>query len=138
MRSGFPFDLPSEERARRALALLRAGYLGERNGRLHASPVLTALMFDSVRRQVNTAVASGATLQWEFTDAEPWHLRIDNGATSVTQGRADHPDLIFRCGLEDWLDVVAGRAAPWRALMTGRLRPSGSLRLMMRAGKLFA
>jgi ribonucleotide reductase beta subunit family protein with ferritin-like domain len=138
MRVGLPFDLPYEERARRALALLRAGYLGERNGHLQASPELTGLLFDSLRRQVNTELAPGATVQWDFTDAEPWHLRIDNGATSVTQGRAEHADLIFRCRLEDWIDVTAGRARPLRSLLTGRLRPSGNIRLLMRAGKLFA
>ncbi|HEY6397595.1 MAG TPA: ribonucleotide-diphosphate reductase subunit beta [Solirubrobacteraceae bacterium] len=137
MRVGLSFDVPSEERARRALALLRAGYLGPRNGHLQASPELTGLLFDGLRRQVNTRLAPGATVQWDFTDAEPWHLRIDNGATSVIQGRAEHADLTFRCRLEDWLDLTAGRAAPWRALMSGRLRPSGNLRLLMRAGKLF-
>lgn len=138
MRVGLPFDVPPEERARRVLALLRAGYLGPRNGHLKASPELTALLFDSLRRQVNTELMPGATVQWDFTDAEPWHLRIDNGATSVTQGRAEHPDLTFRCRLEDWSDVAAGRAAPLRSLLTGRMRASGNVRLLMRAGKLFA
>ncbi len=138
MRLGLPFDVPSDERARRALALLRAGYLGPRNGHLQASPELTGLMFDSLRRQLNPELMPGATVQWDFTDAEPWHLRIDNGATSVIRGRAEHADLTFRCRLEDWIDVTAGRAGPWRALLTGRMRPSGNVRLLMRAGKLFA
>src|SRR5579859_6945735 len=33
MRVGLPFDLPAEDRARRGLAMLRAGYLGAPNGR---------------------------------------------------------------------------------------------------------
>ena len=26
------------------------------------------------------------TIQWRFADADPWHLRIDNGSTSAEQG----------------------------------------------------
>ncbi len=138
MRVGLPFDLPAEERARRGLALLRAGYLGEPNGPVKQSPAVTALLFDGLRRQLDTSVAPGATIEWRFADAEPWHVRIDNGTASAAPGRAEHPDLVFRCRLQDWCDVTAGRTAPWRATLTGRIRPSGKLRLLVRMPKLFA
>ena len=35
------------------------------------------MLFDGLRRQIDASVAPGATIQWDFTDAEPWHLRID-------------------------------------------------------------
>jgi hypothetical protein len=138
MRVGMPFDLPPAERARRGLTLLRAGYLGEPNGRVRPSPEATEMLFDGLRRQVDASVAPRATIQWEFTDAPPWHLRIDNGSAAAVPGTADHADLTFRCRFEDWIDLAAGRSEPWRALLTRRIRPSGSLRMLARAPKLFA
>jgi ribonucleotide reductase beta subunit family protein with ferritin-like domain len=138
MRIGLPFDLSPEDRARRALTLLRAGYLGEPNGRVIPRPEATEMLFDGLRRQVNPSVAPGAKIMWEFTDADPWHLRIDNGSTSVAPGPIDHPDLVFRCRFEDWVDLAAGRTEPWRALLTRKVRPSGKLRMLARAPRLFA
>jgi ribonucleotide reductase beta subunit family protein with ferritin-like domain len=137
MRLGLPFDLPPAERAHRGLTLLRAGYLGEPNGPITPNPEATAMLFDGLRRQVDPAVAPGATIQWDFSDAEPWHLRIDNGATSVAPGRAERADLTFHCRLVDWVDLAAGRTEPWRAMLRGKVRPTGSLRMLVRTRKLF-
>lgn len=137
MRTGLPFDLPAPERARRGLALLRAGYLGQPNGTVTPDPEVTAILFDGLRRQVDSSATPGARIQWEFTDAEPWHLLIDNGATSVSPGRVEHADLTFRCSFGDWVDVAAGRLEPSRALLLRKIRPSGKLRMMLRAPKLF-
>lgn len=132
-------DLPPRERARRGLALLRANYLGERLGEVSRSHDDLALFFDGVERSVNHAhvPAGGATIQWDFTDAEPWHLRIDNGATRAEAGRLEAPDLTFRCRLEDWIALSAGREDPRRLLLTRRIRPKGSLRLLARMPKIF-
>jgi ribonucleotide reductase beta subunit family protein with ferritin-like domain len=138
MRVGLPFDLPPQERARRALTLLRAGYLGEPGSHVAPSAAATEMLFDGLRRTVDTSVAPGATIQWDFSDAEPWHLRIDNGASSVSPGRLEHPDLTFHCRFEDWVDLTAGRSEPWRSLLTGKVRPTGKLRMLARAPKLFA
>jgi hypothetical protein len=137
LRVGLPFDLPPEERARRGLTLLRAGYLGERTNVITPDPEATALLFDGLRRTVDASRAPGATIQWEFTDAEPWHLRLDGEGPSVGPGRLEHPDLVFRCRFEDWLDVAAGRRDPWRALISGRIRPRGKFTMLARAPKLF-
>ena len=40
--------------------------------------------------------------------------------------------------MQDWLDVTAGRKDPLRAVLTGKIRPSGRLRMLVRAPKLFA
>ena len=138
MRLGLPFDLEPSERARRGLTLLRAGYLGEPNGAITPDPEATALLFDGLRRQVDPTVAPGAKIQWDFSDAEPWHLRIDNGRTSVAQGRVEEPDLTLRCRFKDWVDLAAGRTDPWRALLRGKIRPRGSVRMLARAPRLFA
>jgi Ribonucleotide reductase, small chain/SCP-2 sterol transfer family len=137
LRVGFPFGLGADEIARRGLKLLRSGYLGEPNGRVTPDPEATAILFDGLRRQIDPTVAPGARIQWEFTDAEPWNLVIDHGTTSAAAGRVDHPDLTFRCRFNDWVDLAAGRTEPWRALLSRKIRPSGTLRMMMRAPRLF-
>jgi putative sterol carrier protein len=86
---------------------------------------------------MDLAAAPGATIQWNFTDAEPWHIRIDHGSATAQAGRVEHADLTFSCRFQDWLDLSAGRVEPWRAALTGKIRPRGSLRMLMRAPKLF-
>ena len=113
------------ERAERGLAMLRAGYLGPRDGPPARDPEAMAMLFDSVRRNVDLRRAPDGpfVLQWEFPDAEPWHVRLDNGSTAAAPGRAPHVDLELRCRFDDWVDVVAGRLDPRKAVATGRLRP---------------
>lgn len=136
----YPYDLPVEERATRALALLRNGFLGEKNGGAARDPEAMALLFDSVRRAVDprTAPEGPMTLQWEFPDAEPWHLRLDNGSTAAAPGRAPDADVELRVGFDDWVDVVAGRLDPKRAVATRRLRLKGSPRALWRARGVFS
>jgi hypothetical protein len=134
-----PLHLPPLERAERALALLRANYLGEKNGPPSKDPEVMKLLFESVELSVDPrhSPPRPATLQWDFRDAEPWHLRIANGATSAERGRVEHPDLVFDCRFEDWVDIVAGREDPRLAILKRKLRPHGSVRLLWRMRKLF-
>jgi Ribonucleotide reductase, small chain/SCP-2 sterol transfer family len=134
-----PMDLPPHGRAERGLAMLRAGYLGERNGPPARDPDAMAVLFDSIRRSVDPRRVPDEplVLQWEFPDAEPWHVRLDNGATTAAPGRAPQVDVELRCRFEDWVDVVAGRLHPRTALVTGRLRPRGSPRTLWRVRRLF-
>jgi putative sterol carrier protein len=98
-----------------------------------------AILFDAIRRAVDhrRAPAGPFTVQWEFADAEPWHVRVDNGASAAVPGRADRVDVEVRCRYGDWVDVVAGRLNPARALATGRLRPRGAPRALWAAKSLF-
>ena len=51
----YPIDLPPRERALRGMALLQAGILGEKNGPPARDPDTMALLFDTVRRGVDSA-----------------------------------------------------------------------------------
>jgi hypothetical protein len=130
-----PMDLPILERAARGIAMLRAGYLGPPNGTPARDPEAMAMLFDSVRRGVDLRNAPDGpfVLQWEFPDAEPWHLRLDNGASAAAPGRAPHVDVELQCRFDDWVDLVAGRLQPAKAVATGRLRPRGTPRTLWRA-----
>jgi hypothetical protein len=135
-----PMDLPPRARAERGLAMLRNGYLGPKNGPPARDPEAMRILFDSVRRNVDMRRAPDGpfVLQWSFADAEPWHVRLDKGSTAAAPGRAPHADIELRCRFEDWVDVVAGRLDPRRALASGRLRPRGNPRALWRARGLFA
>jgi hypothetical protein len=135
----YPVDLPPRERALRGMALLQAGILGEKNGPPARDPETMALLFDTVRRGVDfrTAPEGPLTVQWDFPDADPWHLHLDNGSTAVSAGRVEAPDITFRVRYEDFVDVVGGRLDPRKAMATGRLRPRGSLRTLWSARGIF-
>jgi len=137
-RMSLPFDLSPRERVRRALTLLRANMLGEKLGPVSRDPHAVEVLFEAIRRQADPRVVpSGATLQWEFDDFEPWYLLLDNGTSRVQRGRAPEPDVTLRCRFEDWIDVVARRADPRSLLLRRRLRPRGRLRLLVRLPRLF-
>jgi len=55
----------------------------------------------------------------------------------VQQGRVEAPDVSLRCKLEDWIDITAGREDPRLAMVKGKLRPKGSVRMLLRMPKLF-
>jgi hypothetical protein len=135
-----PLDKPPEERVRIGLALLRAGILGEKDGPPSRDPEVVALLFDQVQRSVDTRHTPDhpVTIQWDFTDAEPWHLRVNNGDSEAKQGLADNADLTFRCSFENWVDVAAGRTDPRLAMLTGKIRPKGSLKTLWQSSKFFA
>ena len=134
-----PTDVPPLEQAQRAIALVRAGVLGEKQGPPSSDHDTMALVFDAVRRSVDHRHTPGrpVTIQWEFSDAEPWRLRIDNGSTNVAAERVESPDLTLRCGWADWVDIAMGREDPRRALLRQKLRPRGSVRLLLRTPSMF-
>ncbi|MBX5470345.1 MAG: ribonucleotide-diphosphate reductase subunit beta [Thermoleophilaceae bacterium] len=140
MPGAVPIDLsvPPQERAGRAIKLLQGNLIGEKLGPPTRDPEVVALMFDSVRLSIDpTAATEPTTIQWDFPDAEPWFLRVDNGSTRVERGRAERPDVTLRVRFEDWVDIAAGRTDPRLAIATGRLRPRGRLKALWRFTKLF-
>ncbi|MGD0453359.1 MAG: ribonucleotide-diphosphate reductase subunit beta [Solirubrobacteraceae bacterium] len=134
-----PPGLSPLEITQRGRALAKAGVIGVREGPTLRDPETVALLFDTVRRQVNPnhGFKRPTTFQWEFTDADvpAWHMIVNNGSSTVEQGEAPAPDVRLRLSYQDWVDIIGDRLDPLRALATGRLRPRGnplSLRLMSR------
>ena len=129
-----PLEMTPREQGERGLDLVRAGIIGDDVEGVRPTPDHQALLFDTIRRSVNPGhgLDQPTTLQWDFRDAEPWHIHIDNGSTSAHAGKAESADLSFRCRYADWVDVVAGRADPRRAMLTGRLLPWGNPRILAR------
>lgn len=132
-------ELSNEDRARRGLTFLRANIIGEKTGPPSREPEVVEMFFDTVRQAMSQRYEGEqpVTLQWEFRDAEPWHLRLDDGGSIAARGRVEAPDISLGCRFEDWVDVAMGRLDPRRAMATGRLVPRGSPRALWRARSLF-
>jgi ribonucleotide reductase beta subunit family protein with ferritin-like domain len=125
-----PQGLSPLELSQRGRALAKAGVIGVREEPTKRDQDTVALLFDTIRRQVNPnhGLRRPTTFQWEFTDPDvpTWHLTVNNGSSTVEQGAAPDPDLRLRLSYQDWVDVVGERADPLRLLATGRLRPRGN------------
>jgi ribonucleotide reductase beta subunit family protein with ferritin-like domain len=132
-RFPLPLDLPPRERGQRGLTLLAAGMLGPKDGPASRDPEAMEILMDTMRRgAVPGAAPAGTTIQWDFSDAEPWFLRLDNGSTAVQQGRAPDPDITLKMTFDDFIDVAAGREDPRKLMLRRRIRPSGKLRALTR------
>jgi Ribonucleotide reductase, small chain/SCP-2 sterol transfer family len=138
----FPFDpeMNEDEVAERQVKLMLAGVLGPPGGPApESSPELQRLYFDVVTRVVNPAAVNGSRLvyQWRFSDADPWHLVIDNGSTRAEPGEAPNPDLTFEASWADWIASGKPDANPLKMMLQRRIRPRGKVRELLRARKVF-
>jgi hypothetical protein len=136
-----PPGLSPLELSQRGRALAKAGVIGVREGPTQRDPETLALMFDTVRRQVNPdhGLKRPTTFQWEFTDPDvaTWHLTVNNGSSEVGEGEAANPDLRLRLSYQDWADIVGERLDPIRLVATGRLRPRGNPLALRRLTRVF-
>jgi hypothetical protein len=134
----FPMDVSPRERGRRALALLRAGLLGERNGPVGRDPETVRVFFDLLARNARgEEVPHGTTIQWEFPDMEPWHLVLEGRRKTAVQGRLPKPTVRLRMRWDDFGELVSQRAEPHQLLLRGRMRPWGDPRLLLKLQRLF-
>jgi ribonucleotide reductase beta subunit family protein with ferritin-like domain len=136
-----PAGLSPLEISQRGRTLAQAGVLGVREGPTKRDPETVALLFDTIRRQVNQdhGLRRPMTIQWDFNDPDvpAWHLTVNNGSSTVEQGAAPRADLRLRIAYQDWVDIVGQRLHPRKAVMSGRLRPRGNPLALMRLGKVF-
>lgn len=138
----FPFDPEAspEQVAKRQVALMEAGILGPPDAaRPHPSHDAQRLYFDIVTRSADPRAANGARLvyQWRFTDADPWHLVIDNGSTRAEPGEAPDADVILESSWADWIASGKPDGNPLKMMLRRRIRPRGKLRELARMRKVF-
>lgn len=127
---GPPVIPPGEtprELATRGPLLVQAGLLGERQLAPPRDAATAELVMDAVRLGIPPAHGTRLTVQFAFTDAEPWTLRLNGGPPTIERGRAPKADVTLRASWEDWLDVAGGRVNPGHAIMRGKLRPRARL-----------
>lgn len=130
MQGVLPVDhsLPEEEIARRQIKLLESHVMGEPHPKPDASPEVQRLYFDVIANSADTNAVNGHefTVQWDFDDAEPWHVVIANGSTRAEPGRASGADITWRATWGDWIAVSKGALDPKTAVLRRRLRFRGS------------
>jgi len=137
----FPFDPEKspEEIAENQVKMMMGGILGPPDSTPQSTPELQRLYFDVIERVVDPTAANGTRLvyQWRFTDADPWHLVIDNGSTRVEPGEAPSPDLTLEASWADFIATGKPDSNPLKMVLQRRLRPRGSLRELARMRKVF-
>jgi hypothetical protein len=134
----FPVEGTPRERAARGKRMVRAGYLGEKLGPPSTDREDMRLLFESVAAGLDSSRATEpGTIQWDFPDAEPWHVVVANSSTRAEPGRAEQATVTLRARFEDFVDIVSGRSDPRRLAVRGRLRPRGDVRWLWRARHMF-
>lgn len=136
---GFPMDMTvgPRERAANGMTLLKANFIGNERPVTH-DPAAIEVLFGQIARQADPrGVRPGTTIEWDFADAEPWHVVLDNGSTRAVRGRAGDADLTFRCRLDDWADLMSGREHPAKLMLLRRIRPKGDPRLLLKLPRVF-
>jgi hypothetical protein len=138
----FPFDhhMNEHEIATNQVKLLEAGVIGEPGAvQPTSSPELQRIFFDIVARSADTRAANGSPLvyQWRFSDADPWHMVVDNGSTRAEPGEAPRANVTFETSWADWVLSTRPGMSPVRSILTGKIRPRGNVRELLRMRKVF-
>jgi ribonucleotide reductase beta subunit family protein with ferritin-like domain len=120
------------ERAKLGQRLVFGGILGEKTGPPRRDPDTMQAIFQMLLGGLDQrgVPSEPGTIQWDFADAEPWHLVLEPSGGTAARGPAARADLTLRCRFADWADVAARRVDPRRLVLRGRLRPRGNPRVL--------
>ena len=113
---------------------------GEPCERPDSSPEVQGILFDLIARTADSSVTGSGrfTTQWRFTDADPWHIVVENGSTRAAPGLAGDPDLTLGTDWSEWVGIAMKQGNPLRSLAGRRLRPNGSPRALNTFRRVFA
>ncbi len=136
----FAYGLPPETRVRNGLRLVQGGVLGEKNGPPKQRPRDDGGAVRVARGEHRAAQRA------RRAGHDPVGLRRCRAVASRGRQRrhaasspdgVEAPTVTLRCRYEDWADVFAKREHPLRLAATRRLRPSGDMRWLWRARRMF-
>jgi hypothetical protein len=128
-----------EERARRAWVLIDAGVIGDDTREPELNPEAFELLFDAMTRVMDIDVARslGGPVEWDFTDADSWHLVVTNNHIEAKPGSAGESALRLETSSADWAKIAVNRIDPRMALLKRKLKVHGSLSAKAKLPKLF-
>lgn len=117
-----------ETRAARAFTMQRAGFFSGGTEKIKNDTEALTYYFDLMANAVSPGnkLKGPTTLLWDFTDAGPWHMKIDGAKAVAAQGPAPGADVVFRSDLTTWIGIANGFVQPGKALLTRKLRIKGS------------
>jgi hypothetical protein len=132
-------SLSYEDRSRRLWVLLEDGIMGDDRREPKVSPQAFEILFDGMTRALDLEVARslGGPIQWDFTDAEPWHIVVTNGHAEAKPGSAGEPGLRLEASAADFAKIAVEREDPRWSLLKRKLKVHGSLSAKAKLPKLF-
>lgn len=121
-------EIEHAERAARAFTMQRAGFFSGGTEPVVADHEALTYYFDIIASSVSpqNKLKGPTTIAWDFSDAEPWLVRVNGHQAEAEQGRAADADVTFRTDLATWVGVSSGWINPGRALLTRKLKIKGS------------
>lgn len=131
--------LSYEERARRALVLVESRVVGDDSEEPELSREAFEILFEDMARSINLEVARsiGGPIEWDFSDAESWHLVVTDGHVEAKLGGSGNPALRLECESPEFAKIAVGRTDPRWALLKRKLRVHGPLSTRAKLPKLF-
>lgn len=132
-------SLSYEQRASRMVTLIETRVLGDDTKDPEPNQSALEILFEGTIRAIDLDVARslGGPIQWDFTDAEPWHVVVTNGHAEAKPGRVEDAALTLEISAADWARVAVGRVDARWALLKRRLRVHGAWQAKSRLSKLF-
>ncbi len=132
-------ELSYEERARQTWVLINAGVIGDDRREPELTFEAFEILFAGMARvmDIDAARSVGGPIEWDFSDAEPWHLVVVDGHAEAKLGRAGNPGLRLECASADFAKIAIGRTDPRWALLKRKLRVHGQLSHKTKLPKLF-
>lgn len=133
-------ELDHAERAARAFTMQRAGFFSGGTEPVRGDAEAMGYFFELVAHSVSpqNKLKGPTTIAWEFTDADPWYIKVDGGAATATQGKASAADVTFRTDLGTWIGISNGYVDPRKALLRRKLRLKGSPLTIAKLPSVFA
>jgi hypothetical protein len=131
--------LSYEERARRAILLVESRVVGDDSQEPELSREAFEILFEDMARSIDIEIARsiGGPIEWDFSDAESWHLVVTNGHVEAKLGGSGNPALRLECASPEFAKIAVGRTDPRWALLKRKLRVHGPLSTRTKLPKLF-
>jgi hypothetical protein len=132
-------SLSYEERSRQLWVLIRAGIVGDDRKEPDVTPEAMEILFTGTAGAIDLDVARslGGPIEWDFTDADPWHVVVTNGHAEAKPGRAGDPALRIEISSADWAKIAVDRVDPRIALLRRRLKLHGQISAKRKLPRLF-
>ena len=132
-------SLSYEQRAARMVTLIETRVLGDETKDPRPTHEALEILFEGTVRAVDldTARSLDGPIQWDFTDAEPWHVVVTDGHAEAKPGRVENAALTLEISAADWARVAVGRIDARWAMLKRRLKVHGNWQAKSRLSKLF-
>lgn len=129
-----------DERARRIWVLIEAGILGDDRRDPKPTDEALEILFQGMTYSMDLEVARslGGPIQWDFSDAEPWHIVVVDGHAEAKLGRVGDAALTLEVASGEWAKIAVNRSDPRVALLTRKLKVKGAWSAKTKLPKLFA